>query len=103
MWLNDLRGRFEKILHAPSLYADGLCFQRSMLETLSEVQGRNAGIWAFRDMFYEFLANWEQPAYQSMWKVFEEMAAKEETEASRLRRYLALLANSPLRKAVFGV
>ena len=102
-WLKDLRGRFEKSLHGPKPWSDGISFQRSMLETLSEVQERNAGIWAFRDMFYEFLANWEQPAYQSMWKLFEEMAAKEETESSRLRRYLALLANPPLRKSVFGV
>ena len=74
-----------------------------MLETLSGVQSRNAKVWAFRDMFYEFLANWDQPAYQAMWKLFEEMAAKEETESSRLRQYLALLFNRPLRKAVFGV
>ena len=74
-----------------------------MIETLSAVRARNAGIWAFRDMFYEFLANWDQPAYQAMWKLFEEMAAKEETESSRLRQYLALIANPPLRKVVFGL
>ena len=74
-----------------------------MIETLSAVRARDTRVRAFRDMFYEFLANWDQPAYQAMWKLFEEMAAKEETESSRLRQYLALLFNRPLRKAVFGV
>ena len=102
-WLEDLKVRFNEALHAPKPWSDGTSFQRSMLETLSGVQSRNAKVWAFRDMFYEFLVNWDQPAYQAMWKLFEEMAAKEETESSRLRQYLALLFNRPLRKAVFGV
>ena len=103
IWLEALNIRFNKALHAPEPWSDGLSFQRSMIETLSAVRARNAGIWAFRDMFYEFLANWDQPAYQAMWKLFEEMAAKEETESSRLRQYLALLFNLPLREEVFGV
>ena len=102
-WLENLKIRFDETLHVPKPWHDGLSFQRSMLGTLSDVRARNARIWAFRDMFYEFLNNWEQPAYQSMWKLFEEMAAKEETESSRLRQYLALIANPPLRKVVFGL
>ena len=102
-WLEELKTRFDESLHGPKPWPDGLSFQRSMMETLFAVRARNARIWAFRDMFYEFLTNWEQPAYQAMWKLFEEMAAKEETESSRLRQYLALLFNLPLRKAVFGV
>ena len=102
-WLEELNIRFNEALHAPKPWSDGLSFQRSMVETLSAVRSRNARIWAFRDMFYEFLANWDQPAYQAMWKLFEEMAAKEETESSRLRQYLALLFNRPLREEVFGV
>ena len=102
-WLEELNIRFNETLHAPKPWSDGLSFQRSMVETLSAVRSRNARIWAFRDMFYEFLANWDQPAYQAMWKLFEEMAAKEEAESSRLRQYLALLFNRPLRKEVFGV
>ena len=74
-----------------------------MPETLSEMQGRSAGIRAFRDMFYEFLANWQQPAYQSLWALFVEMAGAEDADPARLRQYLALLANPPLREAVFGV
>lgn len=103
IWLEVLQIRFNKALHAPKPWSDSLSFQRSMLETLSAVRARNAKIWAFRDMFYEFLSNWDQPAYQAMWKLFEEMAAKEETTSSHLRQYLALLFNRPLRKAVFGV
>ena len=102
-WLEELNIRFNEALHALKPWSDGLSFQRSMVETLSAVRSRNARIWAFRDMFYEFLANWDQPAYQAMWKLFEEMAAKEETESSRLRQYLALLFNLPLREEVFGV
>ena len=67
MWLEDLHGRFEESLHGPKPYADALAFQRSMLVALSEVQKRNAGIQPFRDIFYEFLGNWEQPVYQSLW------------------------------------
>lgn len=102
-WLEELKSRFDENLHTPKPWPDSLSFQRSMLETLYGVRARNARIWAFRDMFYEFLSNWEQPTYQSMWKIFEEMAAKEETDTSHLRQYLALLANLPLREAVFGV
>ena len=57
-----------------------------------------SGIW-----FYEFLANWQQPAYQSLWALFVEMAGAEDADPARLRQYLALLANPPLQKAVFGV
>ncbi len=53
-------------------------------------------------MFYEFLANWAKPEYQAMWALFAEMSATEETDSSRLRQYLALLANLPLRRAVLG-
>ena len=103
VWLKGLRGRFEESLHGPKPYADGLSFQRSMLGTLSKQQERNNGVFAFRDMFYEFLANWQQPAYQSLWALFVEMAGAEDADPARLRQYLALLANPPLRKAVFGV
>ena len=103
IWLEVLQIRFNKTLHAPKPWPDGLSFQRSIIETLSAVRTRDTRVRAFRDMFYEFLANWDHPAYQAMWKLFEEMAAKEETESSRLRQYLALLFNRPLRKAVFGV
>ena len=102
-WLKDLRGRFDKYLCGPRPYTDGLAFQRSMLETLSNLQERNNGILAFRDMFYEFLANWAQPAYQSLWALFTEMATEEGADPARIRQYLALLANLPLRDAVFGV
>ena len=102
-WLGELKIRFDEALHAPKPWPDGLSFQRSMMETLSAARAHDARSRAFRDMFYEFLANWEQPAYQSMWKLFEKMAAKEGTESSRPRQYLALLANLPLRQAVFGV
>ena len=83
VWLKGLRSRFKEILRGPNPYADGLSFQRSMLETLSEMQGRNAGIWVFRDMFYEFLANWQQPAYQSLWALFVEMAGAEDADPAR--------------------
>lgn len=102
-WLKDLRIRFDKQLRCPSPHADGLSFQRSMLETLSDLQGRNNGILAFRDMFYQFLANWQQPAYQALWALLTELAAEEDADPARLRQYLALLANPPLRNAVFGV
>ena len=103
IWLEVLQIRFNKTLHAPKPWPDGLSFQRSIIETLSAVRTRDTRVRAFRDMFYEFLANWDHPAYQAMWKLFEEMAAKEETTSSHLRQYLALLFNRPLRKAVFGV
>ena len=103
IWLEVLQIRFNKTLHAPKPWPDGLSFQRSIIETLSAVRTRDTRVRAFRDMFYEFLANWDHPAYQAMWKLFEEMSAKEETTSSHLRQYLALLFNRPLRKAVFGV
>lgn len=103
MWLKDLHSHFEESLRRPKPYTDALSFQRSMLETLSEMQERNIGVFAFRDMFYEFLANWAQPAFQSLWALFVEMAAAEDADPVRLRQYLALLANPPLRNAVFGV
>ena len=70
---------------------------------LFAVQKRNAGIFAFRDISYEFLANWQQHGYQSLWALFAEMAVKEGADPTHLRQYLALLANPPLRNAVFGV
>ena len=38
VWLKDLRDRFEEVLRGLAPYADGLSFQRSMLETLSDIQ-----------------------------------------------------------------
>ena len=102
-WLDSLKARFERRLQQPPPCSDGIAFQRHMIETLYDAKKRKAHIWAFRDMFYEFLANWAQPEYQAMWAVFAEMSAMEETVSSRLRQYLALLANLPLRRAVLGV
>ena len=101
-WLDNLKIRFRETLSMQSNWADALSFQRSMMKSLSEVSKRNAGIYAFQTMFYEFLANWAQPTYQAMWRLFEDMATDEEVSSVHLRQYLGLLSNIPLRKAIFG-
>lgn len=101
-WLDSLKEGFDRKLQQPPPYSDGIAFQRHIIETLYDAKKRKAHIWAFRDMFYEFLANWAKPEYQAMWALFAEMSATEETDSSRLRQYLALLANLPLRRAVLG-
>lgn len=101
-WLDSLKACFERRLQQPPPCSDAIAFQSHMIETLYDAKKRKAHIWAFRDMFYEFLANWAQPEYQALWALFAEMSATEETDSSRLRQYLALLANPPLRKAVLG-
>ena len=99
---DTLRNRFES-LRTKASFSDCLSFQRSMMETLSDAENRHAGIMAFRNMFYEFMSNWAQSEYQAMWLLFKEMVADGATCTKRLRQYLALLSNPPLRKEVFGI
>lgn len=101
-WMSSLRNRFES-LRTKASFSDCLSFQRSMMETLSDAENRHAGIMAFRNMFYEFMSNWAQSEYQAMWLLFKEMVADGATCTKRLRQYLALLSNPPLRKEVFGI
>ena len=100
-WFSELGFRFQDHLQKLSPCNNDAAFQWMMMGTLHEVQKYGENICAFRDMFFEFLSNWECPDIQAMWHLFMEMA-EDGIPLVRLKQYLALLANPPLRKAVLG-
>ena len=100
-WFSELGFRFQDHLQKLSPCNNDAAFQRMMMGTLHEVQKYGENICAFRDMFFEFLSNWECPDIQAMWHLFMEMV-EDGIPLVRLKQYLALLANPPLRKTVLG-
>lgn len=69
-------------------------FLQTMVEAIA-----SAGSYAFRDMFYGFIARQAEPRIQAAVLLLERLAERGEPN---IRRYLAILGNPALREKVFG-
>ena len=69
-------------------------FLQAMVDAIA-----GAGNYAFRDMFYEFIARQAEPRVQAAVLLLEQLAERGEPN---IRRYLAILGNPALREKVFG-
>ena len=89
-WMQALRAELDGI-------TDTLPPERFLQAMADAIPG--AGNYAFRDMFYGFIARQAEPKVQAAVLLLERLAERGEPN---IRRYLAILGNPALREKVFG-
>lgn len=89
-WMQSLRAELDGI--TDTIPPDK--FLQTMVEAIA-----SAGSYAFRDMFYGFIARQAEPRIQAAVLLLERLAERGEPN---IRRYLAILGNPALREKVFG-
>lgn len=89
-WMQSLRAELDGITD--------IILPDKFLQTLVEAIA-SAGSYAFRDMFYEFIARQAEPKVQTAVLLLDRLVARGEPN---MRRYLAILGNPALREKVFG-
>lgn len=112
-WFRELKSEYEEI--------NNRCFKESeMLEMffaiMAEADKRYQNVYAFLSSFQELLAHLGDIRYQKLWRlcwlVVTEKPKEEEAEREyggnrtnevKARRYLALMANTELRRKVLGI
>mgnify|MGYP001184799670 CR=1 FL=1 len=103
-WLSQCRKELDTLARQYPL-PHGVDFLKQLMETLSDIQQRHGYVFAFQKMFYNFMIHTESPMVQAavlFLRLLSEQDGNEADITTRLRRYLAVLGNLPLRKAVFG-
>ncbi len=89
-WMQSLRAELDGI-------TDTIPPERFLQAMADAIAG--AGSYAFRDMFYEFIARQAEPRVQAAVLLLERLIERGELN---IRRYLAILGNPALREKVFG-
>lgn len=122
-WIKYLKEKYKKILELDNNISNE-DFLKTMIDTLYEINNTFKRVYAYKDMFYEFLTNNTKKEYRAMLtlmkEILEEEREKEEeimtninwelTDRNitfnptrvKMKRFLALLANKELRNKVFG-
>ena len=89
-WMQSLRAELDGITDTIPLER----FLQAMVDTIA-----GAGNYAFRDMFYGFIARQAEPRVQAAVLLLNRLV---ECGEPNVRRYLAILGNPALREKVFG-
>ena len=89
-WMQSLRAELDGI-------TDTVPPEKFLQTMVDAIAG--AGNYAFRDMFYEFIARQAEPKVQAAVLLLGRLAERGEPN---IRCYLAILGNSTLRETVFG-
>lgn len=89
-WMQSLRAEMDGI-------TDTIPPEKFLQAMVDAIAG--AGNYAFRDMFYEFIARQAEPRVQAAVLLLERLVGRGEPN---VRRYLAILGNPALRERVFG-
>ena len=100
-WLAQCRSSLETLAREEAAM-HGTELLELLIGTLDDIQKRYRSLFAFREMFYDFMAHGESPMVHAAVRFLKQMAEQEEDCTVFLRRYLAVLGNLPLRKKVFG-
>ena len=89
-WMQSLRAELDGV-------TDTIQPEKFLQTMVDAIAG--AGSYAFRDMFYGFIARQAEPKVQAAVLLLERLAERGEPN---VRRYLAILGNPALREKVFG-
>ena len=100
-WLAQCRSELE------AMARDGATLNRSelpalLVRTLDDLEKRTPAEYAFREMFYDFMAHAESPMVQAAVRFLHRMSEQGQEINVPLRRYLAVLGNLSLREKAFG-
>lgn len=132
-WFAELKERYEHLMNRNGGFSgnlSGIQLIVSMMEVLNKANEHYGSIFAFREMFYDFLENCSDCRYQAWWKIFCDLVEenwdedrvneekirqkksyilfdpkylpdKEKPARAEIKGYLGLMANKALRKKVF--
>lgn len=100
VWLAQCRSSLETLARGETVM-HGAELLELLIGTLDYIQKRYRSLFAFRAMFYDFVARCELPMVQAAVRFLKQMAEQEDDCAVSLRRYLAVLGNLTLRKKIF--
>lgn len=123
-WLKNLAGQYHQLLEMIPKEKQG-GFQEEMLLLLEEADKYYKRIYAFTDMFYEFLQNGTDRRYAAAVRLFKNLVEENKASGSiiekmkpwweitsrnvthnqgrmAVKRYLSVMANRKLRKKYFG-
>ena len=122
-WLRELGGEYKSILHTHTLIGmDGETSLRRLVEELHRIGAVFGKLYCFRNFFYDYLGNSDDPRYQAAAlllgdlidrlggelpqpdreNVITEKEKKNSLPLLKMKRYLALLGNRELRLRVLG-
>ena len=101
IWLSQCRTELETLANQEPLL-HGTEPLKLLIETLYDIQEQHRYVFAFREMFYDFVAHSELPMVQAAIRYLRQLSEQESDSSVSLRRYLAVLGNLPLREKVFG-
>lgn len=133
-WFAGLKERYDRLIACGGEIAEGISeiqMMRSMIDILDKANEHYGCIFAFREMFYDFIENCSDRRYRAWWKIFcdlveenwdedkvnEEktrlgesyilfdpkyLSVKEKPARAEIKGYLGLMANKALRTKMFG-
>lgn len=123
-WLNERAEEYQEALTNLPDEFDTQVFVKEVIDLLYDVEDRYKRVYAFQDMFYEFIANGTRKEYHAAIEVLRKLYEDNKDDAKYLenirswslanknvicisgrmnmKRYLALLANVELRKKYLG-
>ena len=125
-WLNDLGEQHRELLSEMSSYEiEKEDFLKELVDVLFEVNDCYKRVYAYRDMFYEFLMNSKDINYYAAIKLLKRLSDENKDDGKiinvirsswstesknvifnagrrRMKRYLAVMANKKLRRKYFG-
>ena len=123
-WLQDVTEDYKEALAQTPEECDTQKYVKMVIELLYEVENRYKRVFAFQDMFYEFIANGTRKEYRAAIDVLRKLYEDNKEDAEflkdihnweftsknvicisgrmNMKRYLALLANVKLREKYLG-
>lgn len=123
-WLVYIKEQFEKIVENTSDNFDSGTYLKNIVDILNRVNERYARVYAFQNMFYDFIANGNKKEYRAAIELLKKLhednaesgaiieklrnwdmgskSVKCNSGRMNMKRYLSLLANTKLRMEYLG-
>ncbi len=101
-WIAGLSVQYSRLIkEKSSIRHDQGSFLRELMDVLSEAGLLDKPVYAFQNMFYEFLGHGYDRRYAAAVKLIDKLC-QDNGQPEQIRRYLSILANERLRKKCFG-
>ena len=99
-WLKSLQAKYNEIIERKWVVLQGKEFINKLVVLLSNAEKIYHRIYAFQDMFFDYMMHANEETYQASILLLENMINGAESRVW-IKRYLAVLANPQLRKMIF--
>lgn len=124
VWCQELKKEFDKINNEYYELLETFDYTKKILDTLNYANEYYKRIFAYKEMFYDFLGNSQTKEYQSALKLFEKILEDNKEDGKiieecnswdiedknitfnkgrlNVKRFLSIMANKELRKKIFN-